>query len=313
MARNFVPAFKTCTEKDIELLQIFIDKSKKLAVITGAGISTESGLPDYRSKDVGLYSRNGYRPMNYSEFLGNHSSRQRYWARSFLGWNYIHNCQPNISHLTLTDWQRFGKLNTIITQNVDRLHHKAGSESVIELHGNLYNVKCIDCNHRISRILFQTILTEMNSDLLNDDKSLRAKLLQENNENNNNRTIRPDGDIDIIDDFVYSFRYPSCQRCYGLLKPDIVFFGDNVDQYLVEKIYKKLNNECDSLLVLGSSLKVFSIFRFILQQIQLKKPLAIVNIGPTRADTFLQNDQNNNDIILKIDSKISDVITKIQI
>lgn len=304
MARNlcFVPAFKTCTEKDLELLQNFIDKSKKLAVITGAGISTESGLPDYRSKDVGLYSRSGYRPMNYTEFLRHYSSRQRYWARSFLGWNYVHNRQPNISHLTLTDWQRSGKLGTIVTQNVDRLHHKAGTESVLELHGNLYNVKCIQCDYRISRILFQTILAEMNDDLLNDE-SIRARL--EEGRNIYNRTIRPDGDIDIIDDFVYSFRFPMCRRCDGILKPDIVFFGDNVQQQLVEQIHQQLN-ECDSLIVFGSSLKVFSIFRFILHAIQCEKPLAIINIGPTRADTLQGN-------ILKIDSKISDVITKIQI
>ncbi|OTF69581.1 NAD-dependent deacetylase sirtuin-4-like protein [Euroglyphus maynei] len=291
---NFVPAFKTCTEKEVELLQNFIEKSRKLAVITGAGISTESGLPDYRSKDVGLYSRNGYRPMNYAEFLRHHCSRQRYWARSFLGWNYVHNRRPNISHLTLTDWQRSKKMAAIVTQNVDRLHHKAGTESVLELHGNLYNVKCVQCDHRISRILFQTVLTQMNNDLLNDE-SLQA----------GGTAIRPDGDIDVIDDFIHSFRFPCCERCGGILKPDIVFFGDNVEQQLVQRVYQQLN-ECDSLIVLGSSLKVFSIFRFILHAIQYcAMPLAIVNIGPTRADTL----KGGN--ILKIDSKISHVITKI--
>ncbi|KAF7487943.1 NAD-dependent protein lipoamidase sirtuin-4 [Sarcoptes scabiei] len=293
----FVPASQNIFESDVQYLQDFIDQSTRLTVITGAGISTESGIPDYRSKDVGLYSKNGYRPMNYSEFLNEHSSRQRYWARSFLGWNYMRNREPNISHITLAEWQKRRKIFSCVTQNVDRLHQKAGMKSVIELHGNLYTVKCITCNQRQSREHFQKVLTDLNKDILEEDW-IKTVLLGQSY----HKTLRPDGDIDVENDFLNSFQIPYCERCTGILKPDIVFFGDNVPLELVNKIYETVEKS-DSILVIGSSLQVYSSYRFVLQAHLSGKRIAIINIGPTRGDGLKG--------VLKIESKISEIITKI--
>ncbi len=179
-----------------------------------------------------------------------------------------------------------------MTQNVDRLHQKAGTQNIIELHGNGYSVKCLFCKYSVSRFLFQQILTEINSDIISNN------LINENN------AIRPDGDVDIDSEFVQLFRYPSCSRCNGLLKPDIIFFGDNVPKDRVNDVYKKLN-ESDALLVIGSSLHVYSGYRFALSAAELKKPIAVINIGPTRIDNF--------DNILRLNGRAGDILPQIVI
>ena len=296
-----MPAHHQICQNDIDRLQMFVDNSANLTVLTGAGISTESGIPDYRSAGVGLYARNGYRPMNYAEFVHQHSARQRYWARSFLNWNRLYNVKPNSAHLSLSRWERAGKLTTCITQNVDRLHHKAGTESVIELHGNLYTVKCLQCNYRTTRILFQRLLTELNQHLLQESDMLR---LLTNNDDNYYLLARPDGDIDVNDQFVRNFKFPYCNMCDGILKPDIVFFGDNVQSNLVNYIYN-LIDESDSLLILGSSLQVFSSYRFLSHSHNQKKKILIVNIGPTRAEHLFD--------ITRLNAKLGDILPQIKV
>lgn len=294
----FVPSHQSTSADQIQILQDFIDNSQKLAVITGAGISTESGIPDYRSEGVGLYARNGYRPINYLQFLSHHSIRQRYWARSFLSWNNFFQKKPNEGHLTLRRWETAGRLEGCVTQNVDRLHHKAGSEKIIELHGSLYSVRCIQCHHMTHRTLFQTILADLNADLIQTEEIGRVL------SSDYQKLARPDGDIDVNSDLVNNFQIPYCQRCDGILKPDIVFFGDNVSSKLVNRIYTLIDH-CDSLLVLGSSLQVYSSYRFVLRANKANKPIVIVNIGPTRADS-LEN-------IVRLNAKIGHVLPLIKV
>lgn len=271
-----------------------------LMVITGAGISTESGIPDYRSADVGLYARNGYRPINYSEFLSKHSARRRYWARSYINWSNIINVKPNIGHQVLANWESVGMIrNGIVTQNVDRLHHKAGSRSVIELHGNLFTVKCLKCDRRIFRIEFQHLLFEMNRNLLSD--------IDRSNYTTDNKLIRPDGDIDIDGRLVEQFQIPYCDTCpdqNGILKPDVTFFGDNVPLNLVNRIYDLVEHS-NSILVLGSSLQVYSSYRFVLHAHKCDKSILIANIGSTRADS-LSN-------VERLNVKIGDILPQIKI
>lgn len=295
----FVPAHQQICTSDVDQLQRFVDTTTNLTVLTGAGISTESGIPDYRSAEVGLYARNGYRPMNYSEFVSKHTARQRYWARSFLSWKQFYNTNPNAGHITLSRWQKAGKLTSCITQNVDRLHHKAGTESVFELHGSLYTVKCIQCNYRTSRVLFQKELTHLNLKLLEDPTVVEFLATARYNQ-----LVRPDGDIDVNARFIHNFRFPYCQSCEGILKPDIVFFGDNVASSLVSQIYN-LVDQSDALLVLGSSLQVFSSYRFALRAHSQKKNILIVNIGPTRADNLTN--------VTRLNVKIGDILPRITV
>ncbi|RWS02676.1 NAD-dependent protein deacylase Sirt4-like protein [Dinothrombium tinctorium] len=272
---NFVPRHEPVTESDVNKLQTFVENASKLLVLTGAGISTESGLPDYRSEEVGLYARSNHKPMKLSQFMESEAMRKKYWTRNYIAFPRLTRIEPNAAHFTLTDWERKGKLVAIVTQNVDRLHQKSGAENVIELHGNGYVVKCvngnsINCSYKISRYLFQQQLNELNEDLFNNFDTLSLAL-------------RPDMDVDLNSEMVQNFRVPSCPNCGGILKPDIVFFGDNVPKHIVSSVYEKVE-QSDSLLVVGSSLKVYSAYRFVDFAHERKKKIAIVNIGPTRAD-----------------------------
>ena len=192
----------------------------------------------------------------------------------------------------MADWERRGKVLSVVTQNVDRLHQKAGSEHIIELHGSGYTVKCLSCRYSVSRYLFQQTLTQLNEDIITSD------LIVQNNQ------MRPDGDLDIDSDFVRQFRYPSCPRCEGLLKPDIIFFGDNVPKERVNSVYNKLN-ESDALLVIGSSLQVYSGYRFVLSAEELNKPIIVLNIGPTRID--------GSDKIVRLSVRAGDILPQIVI
>lgn len=170
---SFIPKHGEVCQHYIEQLQELIDGSPRLLILTGAGVSTESGIPDYRSEGVGLYARSNHKPIQHQDFMKFKHMRQRYWARNYFGWPKFSSVQPNTTHHTLARWESKEKILAIITQNVDRLHHKAGSKSVIELHGCAYEVKCMNCSHIISRNDFQKVLTSLNSHLKVDRVEVR--------------------------------------------------------------------------------------------------------------------------------------------
>jgi len=283
----FVPQHKETQERDIELLQEFLNPSKRLLVLTGAGISTESGIPDYRSEGVGLYATSSKRPIQHKTFMESLKARQSYWARNFVGWPRWSSTRPNSAHLTLAAWERQGRLRHVVTQNVDQLHYKAGCKNVVELHGTNSLVKCMTCSFSIPRMTFQRRLEELNPTM----ETLASEQM-----------MKPDGDVELSPEEVANFRVPNCPKCdTGILKPYVVFFGDNVPKPRVEFVRKQVE-ESDALLVVGSSLFVFSGYRFVTQARDLGIPIAVVNIGPTRADAIVD---------LKIEAKAGDVLPKI--
>ncbi|XP_069475846.1 NAD-dependent protein lipoamidase sirtuin-4, mitochondrial [Ambystoma mexicanum] len=262
----FVPANAPLHSPMFEQLQEFIANSRKLFVMTGAGISTESGIPDYRSEGVGLYARTARRPIQHTEFVRSASARQRYWARNFVGWPQFSSHQPNEAHLALSNWERQKRLHWLVTQNVDSLHSKAGTQRLTELHGTTHRVLCLGCGACSPRSELQDRFMSMNP-------TWAAEA----------RGVAPDGDVFLEDEQVQSFRVPSCAECGGTLKPDVTFFGDNVNRDKVLFVHERLE-ECDAVLVVGSSLQVYSGYRFIVAAHEQKLPTAILNIGPTRAD-----------------------------
>lgn len=232
----------------------------KLLALTGAGISTDSGIPDYRGE--GRVARH---PMTFDVFVGSAQAQQRYWARSFVGWNRIAAAQPNAGHLALAKAEKTGQLSNLITQNVDRLHQKAGSQKVIDLHGRLDMVRCLSCRELFTRIAIDELLTELNPEV---SKDLSVE-------------FTPDGDAEI--EATATFRIPNCPNCAGVLKPDVVFFGEAVPAETVELAMQRLD-EADALLVAGTSLAVNSGLRFARRAHKAGKPIVIVNIGATKAD-----------------------------
>lgn len=267
----YVPSHEPLCQSDVSSIQQFIDSVNNFVILTGAGISTESGLPDYRSKSVGLLNRPDYKPIVLKEFVESEDRRKSYWARNFFAWNRFKNFKPNVSHLVIADWQKEKpeKIELIVTQNVDRLHQKAGATNVVELHGHGYTVGCLKCPYTIDRETFQRHLEELNLSL--------------KGEYEDSGSIRPDGDVDIDKKLISRFEIPSCPNCKGLLKPTIIFFGDNVPKVTVDKVYSSVSSS-EGLLVIGSSLHVYSGYRFVLKAYELAKKIAIINIGPTRAD-----------------------------
>ncbi|XP_060256566.1 NAD-dependent protein lipoamidase sirtuin-4, mitochondrial isoform X1 [Ovis aries] len=234
----FVPPSPPLDTEKVKELQRFITLSKRLLVMTGAGISTESGIPDYRSEKVGLYARTDRRPIQHGDFVRSAPVRQRYWARNFVGWPQFSSHQPNPAHWALSNWERLGKLHWLVTQNVDALHTKAGSQRLTELHGCMHRVLCLDCGEQTPRGALQERFQ-----VLNPTWSAEA------------HGLAPDGDVFLTEEEVQSFQVPSCSRCGGPLKPDVVFFGDTVKPDKVDFVHKRVN-EADSLLVVGSSLQV---------------------------------------------------------
>ena len=234
-------------------------------ILSGAGLSTDSGIPDYRGP-TGLARR--ATPMTYQAFTGSAAARQRYWARSHLGWRHIAAARPNGGHRAVAELERRGLVDGVITQNVDGLHQAAGSAEVIELHGSLHLVRCLDCGDRTSRAELMRRLANANPDW---DGSARSAL------------INPDGDAQLDDGTIGTFNVVGCPRCGGLLKPDVVFFGENVPPERVASCYARVAR-ATSLVVLGSSLTVMSGLRFVRRAADLGIPVAIVNQGPTRGD-----------------------------
>ncbi|XP_041456855.1 NAD-dependent protein lipoamidase sirtuin-4, mitochondrial-like [Lytechinus variegatus] len=284
---HFVPASRPVKESSIEQLQQFVDNSKRLFVLTGAGISTESGIPDYRSDEVGLYARSDRRPIQYHDFVHSPLRRQRYWARNYVGWPQFSSFMPNQTHLALAEWEKVGKIHWLVTQNVDALHTKAGSQRVIELHGCSHRIICMSCKTLTSRNVLQERMMAANPDFHTEKQYAPA----------------PDGDVILPDELVTRFHMPSCESCGGLLKPHLVFFGDNVDREIKESVFQKLE-ESDAVLVIGSSLEVYSGYRFIHSAWEQKKPVAVINIGKTRADKLGP---------LKIEGRLGDIIPRIRV
>uniref|UniRef100_UPI00398EA2A5 NAD-dependent protein lipoamidase sirtuin-4, mitochondrial isoform X1 n=2 Tax=Pristiophorus japonicus TaxID=55135 RepID=UPI00398EA2A5 len=264
----FVPSSLPLDCIDLEELQEFVFQSKKLFVLTGAGVSTESGIPDYRSEGVGLYARTARRPIQHSEFVRSAKGRQRYWARNYVGWPQFCSFQPNVTHNVLRKWENLGKLHWLVTQNVDALHTKAGSQRLTELHGCSHRVICLDCGNIMPRPHLQEKFAALNPGWTEEAHG-----------------IAPDGDVFLTDDQIQNFNVPSCESCGGILKPDVTFFGDTVNKEKVNFVYERVA-ESDAVLVAGSSLQVYSGYRFIIAAYEKKLPTALVNIGITRADTL---------------------------
>jgi NAD-dependent SIR2 family protein deacetylase len=247
-------------------LQSFVDLHPRLFVLTGAGISTDSGIPDYRDLK-GEWKRPP--PMNYQRFMGEPVARARYWARSMVGWRSFGVVKPNAAHFALARWEREGRIEILVTQNVDGLHQAALSQNVIDLHGRLDQVRCMACEHRLGRKLFQQELEALNPEWV-ELSALTA----------------PDGDADLEGLDFSRFEVPPCPICGGILKPDVVFFGESVPVERVERARAALAR-ADAVLVVGSSLMVYSGYRFAAAAHQAGKPIAAINIGHTRADPLL--------------------------
>ncbi|MGA2766670.1 MAG: NAD-dependent protein deacetylase [Spirochaetia bacterium] len=241
-------------------------RGRQTLVLSGAGISTESGIPDYRGPQSAAWRT---QPISYREFISDPSSRARYWARSAVGWPRVSAARPNAGHAALADMERAGALCGVITQNVDGLHRAAGSRRVLELHGSLAEVVCLQCGTRESRQDLQGRILSLNPGWAEGPFRQAA--------------ILPDGDalVDVPQDG--SFLIPACLRCTGMLKPDVTFFGENVPRARVEQALAMLADS-EMLLVLGSSLAVYSGYRFVVQAVQDAKPVAIINRGSGRGD-----------------------------
>ena len=236
-------------------------RGRRVAVLTGAGCSTESGIPDYRGPETRRRARN---PIQYRAFRDDPTTRQRYWARSLVGWPRIRDARPNPAHLALASLERAGLLTGLITQNVDRLHHRAGQRGVEELHGALAEVVCLGCGAIEDREALQRRLHALNPDASHSATELA-----------------PDGDAEL--EPTRPFVVPGCTRCGGVLKPHVVFFGEGVPRDRVDRAFAAVD-AADALLVVGSSLAVFSGFRFVRHAARTGRPVAMVNLGPTRAD-----------------------------
>lgn len=243
----------------------FLARHHRLVVLTGAGCSVPSGIPTYRDHQ-GQWQRSD--PITHQEFISHAASRQRYWARSMAGWPVVAAANPNQAHRALAELESRGHIELLVTQNVDGLHQRAGHKQVIDLHGRLDRVICLGCRTTISR------------------QSMQERLIQYNGNLPPLAAAAPDGDADLHVD-VTDFTVPTCLRCRGMLKPDVVFFGGTVARGIVSRIYDTLSN-ADALLVVGSSLMVYSGYRFCKRARASNKPIACINPGLTRADGMFE-------------------------
>jgi len=259
-----------------ELVNLLADR--RLVVLTGAGISTDSGIPDYRGPDSPPSN-----PMTIQQFLSGPAFRQRYWARNHIGWRHMAGRRPNAGHRAVAALERAGLVTGVITQNVDLLHTKAGSRTVVNLHGTYAQVVCLDCGHTMTRAALAEELERLNPGF-----TARAEV--------GSIGVAPDADA-VVEDTT-TFRYLDCPICAGILKPDIVYFGDSVPKDRVRQACS-LVDEADALLVAGSSLTVYSGYRFVRHAAAAGKPVAIINRGHTRGDDLAT---------VKIDSGCSEIL-----
>jgi len=251
---------------DLQHLRDFLEEKRNLVVLSGAGISAASGIPTYRDK-AGNWKRSN--PIQHQDFISRKSARQRYWLRSYSGWTAVASAVPSPSHHAIAELERREIVKMVVTQNVDRLHQYAGSRNVIDLHGRLDEVICMSCLEVTPRHTLQSKLR-----LLNPSFSQQGE-------------IAPDGDADVAEDSVSCVAIPQCENCGGILKPNVVFFGDNVNKSIVQRVYDGIDNS-DGLLIVGTSLKVFSGYRFCRYAAQQRKPIASINPGLSRGDELIQ-------------------------
>lgn len=245
----------------VDLVELL--RGRRVAVLTGAGVSTESGIPDYRSPDALTRVR---RPIHGPEFVRSSALRQRYWARAMAGWERFRLARPGVAHTAIARLESAGVVTGLITQNVDRLHQAAGSRAITELHGALAEVVCLACNALEDRDALQQRMRQLNPSWLDGPTPMA-----------------PDGDAELPDQVVERFTAPACATCGGTLKPNVVFFGHNVARPVVDEAYAKVDG-ADVLLVSGTSLTVFSGYRFLLRAAERQIPIAIVNRGAVRGE-----------------------------
>lgn len=265
----------------IDSLCLLLSRHPGFCVLTGAGCSTASGLPAYRNLDGDWQHE---RPMEHQDFIASELMQKIYWSRSQHGWPNFHKARPNQTHALLTELQHRGFVRQIITQNVDGLHQASGSDSVIELHGRLDQVICLDCSATFSRQAFQTRLASVNP-LSGISES----------------AVRPDGDVDLAVNRLSGYSIPRCERCEGTLKPDVVFFGGVLDPQIAADAQSAVENS-PGLMVVGSSLMVYSGFRLVKRALTLEKPVVIINRGTTRADDLH---------VMKIDHESGQVLSAV--
>jgi NAD-dependent SIR2 family protein deacetylase len=302
-------------------------------VLTGAGISTDSGIPDYRGPKTIKRTR---KPIQHGEFVEDHRFRRLYWSRSYVGWPRVRDAVPNDAHRAVADLEKTELVTGIITQNVDRLHHAAGSKNIVELHGTLETVSCLSCSTTETREQIQHRIGELNPEFYRriagpspaghgEDRLLTPHGDQENRlfspnghgeerllssvseencqlftpeENPEGKLFTPDGDVEISEEYAETFQVPVCRRCGGVLKPDVVFFGGSVPKPIVNTCWEMVE-QARSLLVIGSSLTVFSGFRFVKACAAQGKPIIIINSGPTRGDDLAT---------VRIDAQLGEVL-----
>ena len=253
-------------EPSVRLLRDFILEHPRLMVLTGAGISQSSGIPTYRDA-TGAWTSS--QPIQHGEFLRDAAVRKRYWARSYKGWPNVASARPNSAHLALSQLEAQAYVQYLVTQNIDRLHQKAGHQRVIDLHGRLDQVVCMDCGEIAARADIQQWLAAHNSHL--DHLTVRQ---------------RPDGDAEIEGAALEKMQLPSCVHCSGLIKPNVVFYGGSVDKKIISRVFEQLS-QCDALLVVGSSLMVYSSYRYCKFAHDHDIPIVCINQGRTRADELL--------------------------
>lgn len=270
-------------EVTIDRLQAFLDRHPRLFVLTGAGISVASGIPGYRD-DNGDWRQPP--PVQFRDFVDHVQTRRRYWARSLVGWPRFAAARPNRGHGALAEWESAGRIACLVTQNVDRLHQAAGSTAVIDLHGRLDRVVCLDCGAGLAR-------AELQRELVAGNPVLAAS----------SAAPGPDGDARLPDLDLAGFHVPTCPHCAGTLKPDVVFYGETVPRARVESALAALR-AADALLVIGSSLMVYSGFRFCRTAAELGIPAAAVNLGRTRADTLFE---------VKLEARFEDVADRLRV
>lgn len=251
---------------DLNPLRAFIDSHTRLFVLTGAGCSTGSGIPDYRDAK-GHWKRTP--PIDFQVFMGSPGLRARYWARASVGWRRFRDVQPNVAHLALATLEQLGKIERLVTQNVDGLHQAAGSQRVIDLHGRLDEVRCMRCDWRGPRDVWQGLLARLNPTWM----TLEAE-------------DAPDGDADLDGVNFSSFIVPDCQYCGGIIKPNVVFYGEVIPSERSEQVRLALA-QADAVLVVGTSLMVHSGYRYVRRAFQEGLPIAAVNLGLTRGDDML--------------------------
>ena len=251
------------TNQHCEQLLMFFREHPRVVVLGGAGLSADSGIPTYRDS-TGTWQRS--EPIQHAHFVTDPSRQRRYWARSFMGWPLVRDAEPNMAHHALRRLEEQGRLELLITQNVDRLHQRAGSKNVVDLHGRIDQVICLRCENLIGREQLQQRIAIDNPQLM----PMLADWL-------------PDGDADLPDNQIAGFKLPRCEHCAGALMPDVVFFGGSVPAARVEAGMNAIAS-ADAVLAVGSSLQVFSGFRFCRHAVALNKPLALINPGVTRAD-----------------------------